>query len=67
MVTILKPLRHRPDNGPEISSENLPGNEELAEKGGTEHDKVPKGIELDEGDTSAGTGSAPGEGPNPTA
>ncbi|MDB5888771.1 MAG: hypothetical protein JWM03_1643, partial [Rhodocyclales bacterium] len=60
MVTILKPPHRKVhDERTDIASENLPGNADLAEM---ESGKRRTGVELDEGDSKAGTGSAPGEG-----
>ncbi|MDB5800839.1 MAG: hypothetical protein JWL63_1778 [Rhodocyclales bacterium] len=70
MVTILKPLHRKSrESQLDITSENLPGNEQLSEKEGQESEsgQEPKGVELGRDDSTGGTGSAPGEGPNPTA
>ena len=65
MVTMLKPRRRKPEDTPaDISSENLPANPDVAADRDT---GAIKGIELDADDDAGGTGSAPGEGPNPTA
>jgi hypothetical protein len=68
MVTILKPLHKHVDERPDIADENLPGNADLAQQErGKDSENVPKGVELDDEVGNSGTGSAPGEGPNPTA
>jgi hypothetical protein len=64
MVTILRP-RHRRPNESDITSGNLPdGASEVPEQ---THSPEESGVELSVDESTEGTASAPGEGPNPTA
>ena len=67
MVTLLKPVRPPRGKTP-IADEDLPGTPDPAQTTDeTEEDKRPQGVELSDDVSGPGTGSAPGEGPNPTA
>ncbi|HSD38473.1 MAG TPA: hypothetical protein VLC92_13255 [Rhodocyclaceae bacterium] len=64
MVTILRPRKRRPSES-DIASGTLPDDA----AGGAEQADAPveSGVELSVDESTKGTGSAPGEGPNPTA
>jgi hypothetical protein len=63
MVTILRP-RHRRPSESGIASGKLPG--DAGEESGQPDAPAESGAELSVDEDTEGTGSAPGEGPNPT-
>ncbi len=64
MVTILRP-RHRQPGESDIESGKLP--DDVAARPGQQDAPEGPGAELGVDENTDGTGSAPGEGPNPTA
>jgi hypothetical protein len=62
---MLKPHRRRAPASGGISSEDLPGNADLADQEERSPESAPDGVEISDA-PGTGTGSAPGEGPNPT-